>query len=361
MWRHALNDERRRTPFLALDHERLVANIGDMATRVKSYGGRSTPHQKTHKCAEIGRLQREMGAERATVATPAEAELAFEAGFASVLVAYPPVPRSRADDLVGLLTLGEVAVACSTPEQVQALNETGAPFEIYWEIDSGTGRLGTQPGPATAAVVSATKFTARTPLRGLMTFAGHAYAATTDEELQATGRQQDAALADSVAALSSNDFDTFALSVGVTPLARFESGTAGEYRYGNYVFYDATQVALGGPRLNDCALAVVATVIDAPSETRIVIDAGAKSLPAEQMTSATNGYGVVLDHPEITVAKLYEEHGLCTSNAPHGLRAGDRVAVIPNHACTAVNLYAEYSVFDASGRSDTWRILGRRR
>ncbi|MGW3766736.1 alanine racemase [Actinomadura verrucosospora] len=349
------------TPFLALRHSRLMANIREMADRVTGRGGHSTPHLKTHKCLEIARAQVAAGAARATVATVAEAALAFDAGFPSVLVAYPPVPGERVRALTALTGRGRVAVTCSRPEHVAALAATGAEFDVYWEVDSGTRRLGTAPGPPTAESVAAAPFGGRVRLRGLMTFAGHAYGATDAAGLAAVRDQQDEALESTGAALAGRGIEAPVHSVGVTPLARLESGRAHEYRYGNYVFYDATQVALGGPDAAECALAVISTVVDVPAPDRLVLDAGAKSLPAERMTALTPGFGLVDGHPGIVVEKLYEEHGLAGSAEPHGLAPGDRVAVIPNHACTAANLFGRYEVHDGTSFADTWPIQARRR
>jgi D-serine deaminase-like pyridoxal phosphate-dependent protein len=361
MWAAACADQRQYTPFLALHRPRLMANVQGVADRVAGYGGYCTPHLKTHKCLEVAQAQVAAGAAMATVATIAEADLAFDAGFESVLVAYPPMPGGRTRALVGLTARGQVAVTCSRPEHVAALTGSGGSFDVYWEIDSGAARLGTAPGQATAAAVAAAPFGGRVRLRGLMTFAGHAYGAPDTAGLTAIRDQQDLALESSRAALAERGIEAPVRSVGVTPLARLESGAAEEYRYGNYVFYDATQVALGGPDAADCALAVISTVVDVPAPDRLVIDAGAKSLPAERMTSLTPGFGTVIGHPDVVIEKLYEEHGLARSAAPHGLVAGDRVAVLPNHACTAVNLYHQYSVYDGSCFVDTWPIQARRR
>ncbi|MFA1548934.1 alanine racemase [Actinomadura chokoriensis] len=360
-WAAACSGDGPPTPFLALRHDRLMANIDEMAERVAGHGGHSTPHQKTHKSVEIARAQVAAGATRATVATADEAALAFDAGFPSVLVAYPPVPGERARALAELTGRGPVAVTCSRPEHVAALAATGAEFDVYWEIDSGTHRLGTAPGRRTADAVTAAPFTGRVRLRALMTFAGHAYAATDAAGLADVRDQQDDALESTGAVLAERGVEAPVHSVGVTPLARVESGRAHEYRYGNYVFYDATQVALGGPDASECSLAVISTVVDVPAPDRLVLDAGSKSLPAERMSTLTPGFGLVDGHPDVVIEKLYEEHGLARSATPHGLAPGDRVAVVPNHACTAVNLFAQYSVHDGTSFVDTWPIRARRR
>lgn len=361
MWQQICADGDLPTPFLALDYQRLRANLEGMAARVRDLGGQLWPHLKTHKSTEIARLQARLGAGGATVATLAEAELALEAGFTDLLMAYPPVPAARARAIAALTDRARVAVSCSQADQVTILDAVGAAgVGVYWEVEVGTGRLGTPPGEETAQAVEAMLTVSRAPYRGLLAFAGHAYRATTDEELRAVQAAQDEALEVTVRALARRGISG-ALSVGTTPLSRVDSGLADEYRFGNYVFYDATQVALGTASAGQCALAVIATVIGTPGEGRAVIDAGSKALPAERMSPLTPDLGLVHGHPEVRVAGLYEEHGLLTFPPSDPLRLGDRVAITPNHACTCVNLHGSYTVYRAGpdGETERWPVTAR--
>lgn len=348
-----------RTPFLALHQPTLDANLARAATAVQTRGGVSTPHLKTHKSPEIARRQLAAGSVRATVATMAEADLALRAGFSALLVAYPPVGAHRLDALVMLAERCNVAVTCSRPEHVDSLRSAPGRFEVYWEVDSGTARLGTAPGQATFDAITRCDFDERVRLTALMTFAGFAYSATTSAELAACRDQQDQALADCADLLADVAFG-LRRSVGVTPLLHIDTADNNEFRYGNYVFNDTTQVALGAADPGDCALAVISTVIDVRDEHRAILDAGAKAIPGEQMTSLTTGFGAVQGRPGLVLEKLFEEHALCRSEEPHRLRVGERVALVPNHACTAANLHGHYTVVDDSGAIDAWTIAARR-
>ncbi len=67
-----------------------------------------------------------------------------------------------------------------------------------------------------------------------------------------------------------------------------------ECRPGNYVFHDASQVALGTCRPEDCALTIVATVVSVPAPDRAVVDAGSKTLSSDPLQPRPGGYGQVL-------------------------------------------------------------------
>jgi D-serine deaminase-like pyridoxal phosphate-dependent protein len=151
---------------------------------------------------------------------------------------------SRLDALRALAQRARVIVSCSEEAHVEMLASTGAPLEYYWEVECGTRRLGTPAGEATAAALARVATRGRVRLAGLMAFAGHAYGATSKDDLHRVVDAERDALHETAQALVSRSIDPGVLSVGATPLMR-ESGFASEYRFGNYVFNDATQVSLG--------------------------------------------------------------------------------------------------------------------
>ena len=63
-----------------------------MAARIESLGASLRPHVKTHKCIEVGRLQRKYGARGITAATLVEARDFAEHGFDDITWALPLVP-----------------------------------------------------------------------------------------------------------------------------------------------------------------------------------------------------------------------------------------------------------------------------
>src|SRR5207245_5422718 len=121
-------------------------------------------------------------------------------------------------------------------------------------------------------------------------------------------------------------------SIGSTPTMGMHSleGIT-EIRPGTYVYGDANQVALGVHGLEDCALAVVATVVSTPAADRAVVDAGSKALSADLRVAGLSGYGIVLGHPDLSVARLSEEHTIISATGRTDLATGDRIVIIPAH------------------------------
>ena len=83
-------DERVPTPFVYVDYDVMSANIDRMATLAARANVGLRPHTKTHKIAEIARLQLEAGAVGLTVAKLDEAAALIGAGVeASYMIAQP--------------------------------------------------------------------------------------------------------------------------------------------------------------------------------------------------------------------------------------------------------------------------------
>jgi D-serine deaminase-like pyridoxal phosphate-dependent protein len=151
------------------------------------------------------------------------------------------------------------------------------------------------------------------------------------------------------------------ISGGSTPTAASYHPECGltEMRPGTYVFNDRNQIDMWAAGPGDCAVTVLSTVVSAPETGRAILDAGSKSLSAD-VARRSSGYGMLKEDGAAAIVKLNEEHGfLDLSQSELKLRVGDKVEVIPNHACATVNLFDEMTVVKNSEVLDTWTIAAR--
>jgi D-serine deaminase-like pyridoxal phosphate-dependent protein len=354
------------TPALVVDRDRLVRNIRDMAERARSLGVALRPHAKTHKSPAIAALQREHGATGLTVATVTEAEGFAAGGVEDLLLTAPPVGDWRTERLVALARRVRLRVAVDAAEVVAALDRAcarhGVEIGYVWEIDCGVGRFGTPPGVASAEPIAAAVDAAtHASFDGLLTFGGHAYAATSAEGIGAAARDEHEAITQTVSALGDRGIGAAVRSVGSTPTSHAMQSGEGitEIRPGNYVFYDATQVALGVVPLEWCALSVLATVTSRPATDRLILDSGSKALAAERLSTLTPGFGKIEGHPGLRVDRLYEEQAIVHADEPCEIPVGARVRVIPNHACAAANLHSQMFVVEREAIVDVWPVATR--
>jgi D-serine deaminase-like pyridoxal phosphate-dependent protein len=194
-----------------------------------------------------------------------------------------------------------------------------------------------------------------------MTFGGHAYIASDAAGIASAARDEKDALSLTATALEAIGIDAPSRSAGTTPTAHqlADAGPITELRPGNYVFYDATQVTLGVATTDACALSVLATVVARPDERRLILDCGSKALAAERLSPRSQTFGFVVDHPELAIERLFEEHAIVTAEEPIAVPLGTRLRVVPNHACATINLHSRMLVTEDGEVADVWSIDAR--
>ncbi|UYP18581.1 alanine racemase [Rhodococcus sp. Z13] len=344
------------TPVLLVDRDVLDRNIARMAASARNRGLALRPHAKTHKCPEIARLQVEAGATGLTVATVTEAEVFAAAGFDDLFVAYPLwVDAARGARLRALAERMRLTVGIDSAAGARALAEhAGTGIGVLVEIDSGHHRTGVAPERAGAVAAAARE--AGLEVVGVFTFPGHSYA---PDAPSSAAREEADALAAAAESLRAAGAEPAIVSGGSSPTALIDVPTpATELRPGVYVFGDAQQLELGAVAEEDVALTALATVVSV-RDGIVVLDAGSKILGADRAAWAT-GHGRILGEPDARITALSEHHatvqwpGSSPRPAP-----GDRVRVIPNHACNAVNLVDELVVVSGDAPVDVWRVAAR--
>ena len=76
--------------------------------------------------------------------------------------------------------------------------------------------------------------------------------------------------------------------------------------------------------------------------------------------SADVTFGRVVEAPGARFHKMNEEHGFVdVTRAERQFAVGDRVHVIPNHICVAVNLHEQVYGVRGDTVEETWKVDGR--
>ncbi|GAA0368582.1 alanine racemase [Bacillus horti] len=364
------------TPQVLVNQDQLKQNIKDMASFSKEHVVKLRPHFKTHKTMEILQLQLEQGAIGVTVAKLGEAEeivasSLFNGRKLSILVAYPVVGEQNLQRALALQKQAELILMVDHMDQVIALNafakQHQTSFSVTVKINTGLNRCGLNPDSSEVRAFIRNLLNCKNlSFIGVMTHAGHAYGASSTEELNRIGHYEAGALLELIDEVSSSfALPQLEVSVGSTPTARISGAVPGvtELRPGNYVFYDRTQVGLGVATFEQCALRVASRVVSQPAPNRWIIDAGSKTLTLDQGAhgqSGVSGYGYVVGQPDLTITRLSEEHGVLEGSPNGDLRIGDIIEVIPNHACPVVNLADELVVLSLNQEEFTiWEVKGR--
>jgi D-serine deaminase-like pyridoxal phosphate-dependent protein len=340
------------TPALVVDLDQLERNVARVAAYGERHGLGVLPHAKTHKTEAIARLQLAAGAEGLTVAKSSEAEALAARGLGPLLVHYPSygdVKARRLAEVAGLvsLTVALDSVAVAEP-LAAAMARRGVEADVLVELDVGMRRTGVADQDAVVALARAVEGLAGLRFAGISGYPGHARDATLGA--RAALAEADVALRAARSALVTAGLPCERISGGSTSTALLAEGTSlTELRPGNYVFLDRGDARGEVWSANEVALHVHATVVSTAVPGRMVLDAGAKTLSEAGPPPGLRGFGALVDDAEVEVLFLNEEHAVCdVSRSPRNWTVGDRVRVVPNHACTCVNLHDR--LYGARGR-----------
>jgi D-serine deaminase-like pyridoxal phosphate-dependent protein len=350
-----------KTPAFLVDKNIVEQNCSRMREKARHSKVAFRPHVKTHKSIEIARMQHGGAIGPITVSTLAEAEFFAGAGFRDITYAVPIAPEklTRAAELAR--RIDRLNVLIDSFEALHAIEEHGGPFDVFLKVDCGYHRAGVDPAdPESARLGQAIAKSKAARFRGLLTHAGHSYDARCVEEIRKIAAQESGSLTRFRERLAMNQLMR---SVGSTPtlsvIEKFDN--TDEVRPGNYVFFDAEQVAMGSCRREDVAISVLATVVGSyPERNNAIIDAGALALSKDRGAEHIDpqiGYGILCDldlNPlPMRLAALSQEHGKIETSSH--LPVGTQVRIIPNHSCLTAAMYDAYHVIADGKIVDQWR------
>ena len=349
-----------QTPVLLVDKSIVEQNCARMREKASASGVAFRPHVKTHKTAEIARMQHGGALGPITVSTLAEAEFFADAGFKDITYAVP-IPPEKLDRAAALAQkIDTLNLLIDSEAALRALEQQKHIFDVFLKVDCGYHRAGVDPdSPDSVRLALAMARSPSVRFRGLLTHAGHSYNARTVDEILSVAAEETACLTRFRLKLSMNVIR----SVGSTPTAsvvdRFKD--VDEVRPGNYVFYDAFQATIGSCTRADVAVSVLATVVGSyPERRQAIIDAGALALSKDlgpNHIDTKSGYGIVCDlelRPlPMHLGALSQEHGKLEAAAPPAV--GTQLRIIPNHSCLTAAMYDVYHVIANRNVIEEWR------
>lgn len=351
--------------------DRMVAIIGDVR--------RLCPHIKTHKTAELIRMQLARGIAKFKCATIAEAEMAAMAGAKDVLLAYQPVgpnidrflvlmddfPNVRfsciADSAEVLHSLSALAQRFDFDRRAQAglLAESAAKglrVEVLIDVDVGQHRTGISSGDALKL------YQILAALPGLCPAGLHAY----DGHISDGNVEQRAAACDAAFApvdvlrrkLEREGLPVPRIVTSGTPTFPMHARRAGvECSPGTCVLWDAGY-ARKLPDMDFLPAAVLLTrVVSKPTANRLCLDLGHKAVASEMPHPRV----VFLNLDDATPVVHSEEHLVVETPHAEKFSVGDCIYGIPWHICPTVALHSELILVRNAHAEGRWKVTARDR
>lgn len=353
-----------RTPAFLADLNKVEKNCRRMIRMAREKGVALRPHVKTHKTAQIARLQLGEEFTGITVSTMAEAAFFLENGFEDITYAFPITPN-KFHEAAGITQKAKAFHLLLDHQQTfEALQgfakSNGIVFSVFLKVDPGYHRAGVNPNAEESrALAIAIQKSSNLEFKGILTHGGHSYSCRSIEEIKSVADQERSVLVEFAQTLK----DCPVISAGSTPTAILGDSWEGvtELRPGNYSMFDKFQVDMGVCSLNDCAGMVLTTVAGLyPSRNGLLVDAGALALSKDTGASHLNKelvFGSVVGHPNLKIVSLSQEHGLIQGAEPIDFKKypiGTQLRIIPNHVCMTAALFPSYFVTRDNEIVDEW-------
>jgi D-serine deaminase-like pyridoxal phosphate-dependent protein len=361
-WYEISNVDEIPSPALAFYPERIEENIRRMI-RIAGGPGRLRPHVKTHKTAEIVKLQMQHGISRFKCSTIAEAEMAAACGAADVLLALQPVGPAvaRFFALKRKFPATSLNVIVDSEAVIDSLARAaaGAGMEarVWIDVNSGMNRTGIASGAEAIRLYTLVHARAGLSIGGLHVYDGHIHESglavrtkiCEDEFAPVQAMIDDIRKAGlpvpAVVAGGSPTFPIHALRPGV------------ELSPGTPLLWDAGYSA-AYPDLEFLVAAVLVTrVVSRPGGNRVCLDLGTKALASEMPQPRVSLLGV----EKYQIVAHNEEHLVLETPEAERYHPGDVVYGVPAHICPTVARYDSAAVIERGRCTGEWQIGARKR
>lgn len=354
------------TPALVLDRDIAARNMARMQGHLASVAGDVLfrPHLKTAKSIAVANMLFDGARHPITVSTLKEADLFGAAGFTDILYAVGLSPQKIAA-VTALRSQGiNLTVVTDNVDAAAAISAAapggGLPTLIELDVDGHRAGVAFDDAPSLTRIAAALG----PNFAGVMTHAGGSYALSDLAELARAADQEAARASSARRLLEQAGHRCRIVSVGSTPTGNAVRNLDGvtEFRAGVFMFGDLVMHGVGVCPLEDIALSVLTTVIGTyPTRGLVIVDAGWMALSRDRGTSGQavdQSYGLVCsldghvlgDH---IVLQANQEHGVIgvrpgASARLLDLKVGDRLRILPNHACATAAQHGCYEVVAGS-------------
>lgn len=357
------------TPVLVVDLDALQRNIERMAQWARKQGLVLRPHVKTHKSAEIARLQQKAGAIGFCCAKLGEAEALADNGITDGLLLTSPVTSAPAIRRLIELNGRTKGLMCVVdhPDNVKALGEaaraSGKSLQVLIDVDPGIHRTGVTSPEAAVRLFHEIASQKALVYSGVQFYCGREQHIEAYVERRAAIQQKTEYLRTVLEALSQAGGSPSIVTGGGTGTHRIDAelGTLTELQVGSYIFMDSQYAACditdGKEPPYEFALMVDARVISANSPGMRTVDAGYKALATD------GGIPRVLAgmSPEAEYVFMGDEHGALISSEEPAPGIGERVVLTTPHCDPTVNLYDSYHVVRGDTLVALWPVDARGR
>jgi len=355
------------TPVLVIDRDALDRNIARMAAFARAHAIALRPHAKTHKSADIARLQCQAGAVGVCCAKLGEAEALGEQGVESILITSPVVTPQAIARLVQLHgRIKDLRVTADSPANVamlsQAFSASPRPLPVLVDVDPGIRRTGVASPEAARALARQIGELPALSFAGVQMYCGMQQHIEDFAARRTAIEERTAYLRGVLDMLRADGIDVPVVTGGGTGTHTIDAalGVYTELQVGSYVFmdrqYHACDLDGAGTSPYETSLFVDASVVSANTPGMATVDAGFKAFSTDGPTPTVIG-GAPADAQFFFMG---DEHGAIVAPG-QTFAIGDRIVLGAPHCDPTVNLYDAFHVVRDGTLIDIWPVTARGR
>jgi D-serine deaminase-like pyridoxal phosphate-dependent protein len=361
-WYRIENEDEVFTPSLLVFPERIEENIRRMVA-VAGDVKRLRPHVKTHKMAEVVRLQMKYGISKFKCATIAEAEMAAVCGADDIILAMQPVGPNieRYFRLKNAFRNTEISCIADSEDIIRQLSDAasrlGATASIWLDINVGMNRTGICPGDEAARLFTLTGSLPGLKAAGLHVYDGHIHEKDPllrrqicDEAYKPVQKMIDSLRPEvageiRVVAGGSPTFPVHALRKDV------------EVSPGTILLWDWGYSSSFADMDFRHAAVLLTRVVSKPSPDLLCLDLGHKAVGSEMPQPRAR----LLNSGDYAITGHNEEHMVIKTPHANLVKTGDVLYAVPWHICPTVDRYDKVYVVKDQRVTDQWEVTARRR
>ncbi len=350
------------SPALVIYPQRVKANVHTAVGMIRDVQ-RLRPHVKTNKCIEAVVLMMDEGISKFKCATIAEAEMMGICKAQDVLLAYQPVGPKLQRFIAVMKKYAATKYSCLT-DNIAAANEMSEAFAandlvvpVYLDLNVGQNRTGISPEHATELYVQCSKLKGIKPI-GLHAYDGHIRDVDFNERKQKCDECFEKVLKVKNEIIN-NGFDEPIIIAGGSPTFSIHCKRENiECSPGTFIYWDKGYTDLCPEQNFLTAALVISRVISLPSETKLCLDLGHKSVAAENEITKRVYF---LNAPELKAVSQSEEHLVVEAGAGHHYKVGDILYGLPIHICPTIALYERAITVNDNIANGEWKTVARDR
>ena len=350
------------SPSLLVYPSRVESNIRKMVGMAGDVN-RLRPHVKTHKMAEIVRLQMKHGISKFKCATISETEMVGRCGAKDILLALQPVGPNieRFFSLKKEFPESQISCIADSEQIIRQISDMahskGMETSIWIDINNGMNRTGIAPGEDAIRLYMMAEDLPMLKVEGLHVYDGHIH------EKVFTSRQQ----------VCNDSYGPVEKMIG--ELRKYGARQVRIVAGGSPTFSNSCSKERCRIKSRDNSLVgfwysssfsdmdfsyaavLLARIVSKPAIDLICIDLGHKAVGAEMPQPRINIPGI----DKYTIISQNEEHMVIRTPEAHNLNMGDPLYAIPWHICPTVDRFDTVNIVTGSKVTGQWNVEARRR